>query len=259
VLPVTTFLEHTDIYRSYGHYYVQLARPALRPPGETKSNVEIFRQLAKRMGFADACFDDSEEDMLRSLLRTDSPFFQGITLEELDHRRSIELNLGTGGKPYLPFANGGFRTSSGKFEFGSETLKYTAPAESRYGDADLVSRFPLELISGKNDDSMNSTFGHRTQVDCQTSLLSIHQEDAAKRGITQGMQVKVFNERGACFFQAQINDDVPPGVLRGRSLRWHKHAPQGLGMNHLTGDRLTDIGGGATFFSCLVDVAPAGG
>jgi anaerobic selenocysteine-containing dehydrogenase len=259
VLPVTTFLEHTDIYRSYGHYYLQLARPALAPPGETKTNVEIFRLLAKRMGFADSCFDDSEDDMLRSLLQTDSPFFRGITLEQLDHRRSIELNLATSGKPYLPFENGGFRTPSRKFEFGSESLDYTAPAESRYGDAQLVSRFPLELISGKNDDSMNSTFGHRSQADCQTSLLSIHPEDAARRGITQGMQVKVFNQRGACFFQAQINDDVPLGVLRGRSLRWPKRAPGGFGMNHLTGDRLTDIGGGPTFFSCLVDVAPVGG
>ena len=65
VLPVTTFLEHTDLYLAYGHYYLQLARPALTAPGETRSNVEIFRALAKRMGFTEPCFDDSEDDMMQ--------------------------------------------------------------------------------------------------------------------------------------------------------------------------------------------------
>ncbi len=77
LLPVTTFLEHTDLYLAYGHYYLQLARPALPPPGETQSNVEIFRLLAERMGFDDACFADSEDDMIRTLLDSPHPFLQG--------------------------------------------------------------------------------------------------------------------------------------------------------------------------------------
>jgi anaerobic selenocysteine-containing dehydrogenase len=259
VLPVTTFLEHTDLYRAYGHYNLQLARPALPAPGETKTNVEIFRILAKRMGFTEACFDDSEDDMLRALLDSKSPFLEGITLERLDRERSVRLNLTPNGhdEPYLPFAQGGFRTKSGKFEFGADKLDYTPPAESRHGDAELVQSFPLELISGKNDDSMNSTFGYRDPVDRQTGLVSIHPNDASARGITSGMPVRVFNQRGSCFFQAEINDDVPPGVLRARSLRWAKHSPGGFALNQLTSDRLTDIGGGATFYSCLVDVSPA--
>ncbi len=256
VLPVTTFLEHTDLYRAYGHHYVQLARPALPAPGETKSNVEIFRLLAKRMGFTDCCFADTEDQMIEALLNSDSPFLSGITLERLERERSVRLNVSALDKPFLPFAEGGFRTKSGKFEFGASTLAYTAPVESRFGDAALHRKFPLELISAKNDDSMNSTFGNRCEVDQQTSLLSIHPSDAVRRNIAEGAWVRVWNERGECRLRAKVNGDVQPGVVRARSLGWAKTSPAGTGINHLTSDRLTDIGGGPTFFSCLVEVAP---
>jgi anaerobic selenocysteine-containing dehydrogenase len=256
VLPVTTFLEHTDLYLAYGHYYLQLARPALRAPGEAKSNVEIFRLLAKRLGFADACFDDTEDDMIRALLASPSPYLRGITLERLDAERSIRLAVSPSGEPFLPFAAGGFKTSSGKFEFGAPSLAYTPPVESRWGDAALAREYPLELISAKNDDSMNSTFGHRAAVDTQTSVLSIHPLDAAPRGIVQGMPVEVFNGRGACFLRAEFDDQLPQRVLRARSVRWNKHAPARMGVNHLTSERLTDLGDGPTFYSCLVDVRP---
>jgi anaerobic selenocysteine-containing dehydrogenase len=254
VLPVTTFLEHTDLYRTYGHYYVQLARPALAAPGETKSNVEIFRLLAKRMGFCDACFDETENQMMEQLLASGSPFLEGITLERLERERFIRLNLSAKDEPFLPFAKGGFKTASGKFEFGAEHLRYTPPLESRFGDAVLHERFPLELISGKNDDSMNSTFGYREEVDRQTSQLSMHPADAAQRNIVDGALVRVWNERGECRLRAKVNGDVKPGVVRARSLGWAKTAEGRSGLNHLTSDRLTDIGGGPTFYSCLVEV-----
>jgi anaerobic selenocysteine-containing dehydrogenase len=257
VLPVTTFLEHTDIYRAYGHHYLQLARPALAAPGETKSNVEIFRVLAKRMGFTDACFDDTEDQMMEALLSSGSPFLEGITLERLDRERSVRLNVSPVGQPFLPFAAGGFRTPSGKFEFGAETLGYEPPVESRLGDAALHRKFPLELISGKNDDSMNSTFGNREDVDRQTSLLSIHPADAAGRKIADGMLVRVWNDRGECHLRAKVNGDVQRGVVRARSVGWAKTAPERRSINYLTSDRLTDMGGGPALYSCLVEVTPS--
>jgi anaerobic selenocysteine-containing dehydrogenase len=258
LLPVTTFLEHTDLYRAYGHYYLQLARPALPAAGETKSNVEIFRLLAKRMGFSEACFDDSEDDMIRGLLDTPSDYLRGITLERLDSETSIPLNLNGGAAgPFLPFAEGGFQTPSRKFEFGAGQLDYSAPFESRLGDSDLWKKFPFELISSKNDDGMNSTFGYRADVSAQTGRVSIHAADAALRGIVDGAVVKVFNDRGTCYLTAQINDDVQRGVLRVPSVGWQRNTSEKLGINHLTSERLTDIGGGPTFFSCLVDVSLA--
>jgi anaerobic selenocysteine-containing dehydrogenase len=257
VLPVTTFLEHTDVYLAYGHYYLQLARPAVKRQANVKSNVEIFRLLAKRMGFEDPCFDDTDDDMIRQMLASGSPYLEGITLEQLERERFVRLNVAGDGAPFQPFAKGGFETASGKFEFGGEALRYTPPVESRFGDARLRKRFPLELISAKHDDSMNSTFGHREGVDEATAVVHLHKQDAEQRGITDGTRVKLFNERGFCFCEALISDAVQPGVVRVPSVRWNKSSPCGRGVNRLTSDRLTDIGGGPTFFSCLVEAERA--
>jgi len=257
VLPVTTFLEHTDLYLAYGHYYLQLARPALPPAGETKSNVEIFRLLAKRLGFDDACFDDTEDDMIGQLLDSPSPYLRGITLERLEKERSIRLGVSEESGPFLPFAFGGFQTPSRKFEFGACKLEYTPPGESRMGDAALRRRFPLELVASKNDDSMNSTFGHRPSVIRQTGFVEIHGMDAIPRGIRDGDQVRLFNDRGAFHVRARLSDSVKPGVVRVPSGCWNKNSANGSGVNVLTSDRLTDLGGGPTFFSCLVDAVRA--
>jgi anaerobic selenocysteine-containing dehydrogenase len=258
LLPVTTFLEHTDLYLAYGHYYLQLARPALPAPGETKSNVEIFRLLAERMGFADQCFRDSEDDMIRTLLNSDHPFVKGITLEQLDHERSVRLNVSPEGQPFLPFAQGGFGTPSGKCEFHADTLDYQPPTESRLGAAELRSKFPLEMISAKSHDSMNSTFGNQSWTHRQTSALLLNRADAEPRGIMSGDRVRMFNARGSCTLVAEVDGEVRSGVVCAPSVRWNKLSPDGLNANALTSDRLTDLGGGPTFYSCLVEVEKCG-
>ncbi|MGD0301441.1 MAG: molybdopterin-dependent oxidoreductase [Bryobacteraceae bacterium] len=258
LLPVTTFLEHTDLYLAYGHYYLQLARPALPAPGETKPNVEIFRLLAERMGFEDTCFLDSEDDMIRTLLNSDHPFVKGITLEQLDREHSVRLNIAPEGQPYLPFAQGGFGTPSGKCEFHAEKLDYQPPTESRLGAAELRSKFPLEMISAKNDDSMNSTFGNQSRTDRQTSVLFLSRADAEPRGIASGDRVRMFNGRGSCTLVAEVDGKVRSGVVCAPSVRWNKLSPDGRNVNALTSDRLTDLGGGPTFYSCLVEVEKCG-
>ncbi len=254
VLPVTTFLEHTDIYRAYGHYYVQLARPALASPGETKSNVEIFRLLAERMGFEDDCFAETEDEMIGAALSSKANELSGITVDRLEAERSIRLNVSAAGEPYRPFAEGAFRTASGKFEFSARILNYQAPAESRLGDKGLNKRFPLELVSAKNDDSMNSTFGHRESVDQQTSVCELNPQDAKIRGIQAGELVRLFNDRGECFLKACVSESVRPGVVRARSTRWNKSSPLNMGINRLTSDRVADMGGGPVFYSCLIQI-----
>jgi anaerobic selenocysteine-containing dehydrogenase len=258
LLPVTTFLEHTDLYFAYGHYHLQLARQAVEPAGETRSNVGIFRALAQRMGFEDACFRDSEDDMIRTLLASGHPFLQGITLERLEREHSVRLNISPPGEAFLPFAQGGFGTPSGRCEFGAASLDYTPPAESRRGDAALLRQYPLEMISSKNHDNMNSTFGERAAVDAETSLLRLHAKDAAPRGIQSGDRVRVFNDRGSLLLKAEVGDIVLEGVVQAPSVRWPKRAVDGHNANVLTSGRLTDIGGGPTFYSCLVEVERCG-
>ncbi|HVV45108.1 MAG TPA: molybdopterin dinucleotide binding domain-containing protein, partial [Bryobacteraceae bacterium] len=251
VLPATTFLENTDLHKPYGHYYLQLSRPALRPPGEARSNQDIFRALAARMGFAEPCFRDSDDDMIRAALSSHHPFLKGITLEALDERHFIRLNLPD---PFLPFAEGGFGTPSGKCEFRAGTLDYQPPVESRHGDASLRSRFPLELISPKGDNNVNSTFSSRPENAHLQGSLTLHPADAAARGIRPNDAVRVFNDRGECELTAKVDTTVGQGVVCSRSTRWLRLAPDRRGINMLTSQRITDKGGGPTFYSCLVQV-----
>ena len=231
---------------------------AVDAPGETKSNVEIFRLLAERLGFTDSCFHDTEDDMIRALLSSGHRFLDGITLEQLDEKHSVRLNVANEGEPFLPFAEGGFGTASGKLDFGADAIAYTPPQESRLGSTELTTRFPLEMVCSKNDDSMNSTFGNRDDVDKQTSVLQMHAADAKARGIKTGDLVQAFNDRGSLVLKADVNGTVREGVVRAPSTRWRKRASDGRSVNVLTSDRLTDIGGGPVFFSCLVQVEKCG-
>lgn len=251
LLPSTTFLEHTDAYYAYGHYYLQLARPALQAPGEALPNTEIFRRLAAAMGLDDPCFRDTDDDMLRELLASEHPFLEGITLESLEEQHFIRLRIGD---PFLPFADGGFGTLSGKCEFNAGSLGFEPPVESRAGDQTLRSRYPLELISPKNDDSMNSTFGYRADTDAQTGTLTMHPEDAAPRHIETGDLVRLVNDRGTCILRAKVAPDVTRGVVCAPAVRWPKLAQGAASVNMLTSQRLTDKGGGPVFYSCLVQV-----
>jgi anaerobic selenocysteine-containing dehydrogenase len=256
LLPATTFLEHTDLYLAYGHYHLQLARQVVDRPGEVRSNVDVFRALAERMGFEDPCFKDSEDEMIRALLNSGHPFLEGITLEKLEREHSVRLNVSAEGTPFLPFAEGKFGTPSGKCEL--DVPEYLPPTESRFGNVSLRKKYPLEMVSSKNDDSMNSTFGNRDAVDKQTSVLHIATEDAEARGIHSGDLVRAFNERGSLLLTAEVDGVVGRGVVRAPSVRWAKRSQGGRSANVLTSEKLTDIGGGPTFYSCLVEVEKCG-
>src|SRR5262249_4778080 len=157
LLPATTQLEHLDLHRSYGHTYSMLNTPAISPLGDSKPNTEIFRLLAERMGFTDACFKDSDEDMVKQALGT---YRGSLSLDELKLKGWASLRVGD-----APFAHGGFPTPSGKCEFYSERLKdldplptYIPPREDRLSNASLAEKFPLALISPPAHHFLNSTF-----------------------------------------------------------------------------------------------------
>jgi anaerobic selenocysteine-containing dehydrogenase len=114
------------------------------------------------------------------------------------------------------------------------------------------------MVCSKNDDSMNSTFGNRDSVDAQTSVLQMHSSDAASRGIQDGDLVRILNDRGSLVLKAEVNGTVREGVVRAPSVRWRRRASDGASVNVLTSDRLTDMGGGPVFFSCLVQVEKCG-
>ncbi|MGI9100955.1 MAG: molybdopterin-dependent oxidoreductase, partial [Terriglobales bacterium] len=93
ILPATTFFEHKDLQTGYGHYFVQISNQAIEPLGECRSNVELFRALALRMGFDDACFSQSVDEMIDLALSSGHPHLAGITRERLERENFLRLNL----------------------------------------------------------------------------------------------------------------------------------------------------------------------
>ena len=166
------------------------------------------------------------------------------------------------------FTFGQVSTPSGKIEFYSETLAaagldglpgFHPPVESRWSET--AKKYPLELLARKSDNYMNSTFanlpGHRKMESQTSQKLEIHPLDAESRGVGEGDRVRVSNDRGAIELTAMLNAHLPPGVVAAR-LDWAKLHPCGANVNALTSERLTDIGGGATFYSTLVEVEKTG-
>jgi molybdopterin guanine dinucleotide-containing S/N-oxide reductase-like protein len=273
ILPATTFLEHTDVQGAYGHYFVQLSQQAITPPGEARSNVWLFSQLAARMGFHEECFRDTEMDLIRQALaisvdgHATRPEMEHITLDDLKEQGHIPLGFHREPetRPFQPYVSGTVPTPSGKIEFYSETLAaqgldglpaFVPAVESRFGE--LAKSYPLEFLSRKADNYMNSTFanldGHRKMEARTSQRLEMHPTDAATRGIAEGDAVRIWNDRGALRLTAMMNASLPAGVVAGK-LDWAKLSADGTNVNALTSERLTDLGAGATFYSTLVEVA----
>ncbi len=264
LLPATTQLEHTDIHTSYGHLYVQATRRAVDPLGEALPNTEVFRRLAARMGFTESCFADDDDALARAALRYDDPRMAGITWDTLAAQGWQRLAVP---RPYAPFAHGNFPTPSGKCEFWSETLRaqgddplpaYIAPRESAASNPALARRYPLAFISPPARNFLNSSFANLPAFIAEERMphLDVHPDDASARGIPNGAPVRIFNDRGAFVASARVTDRARPGVVVAPSIWWRKLSPGGENANAVTSQALTDLGRAATFYDCLVEVAP---
>jgi anaerobic selenocysteine-containing dehydrogenase len=251
LLPATTQLEHYDVHKSYGHLYMLANNPAIAPVGESLPNSEVFRRLAARMGFDEPCFRDSDEDLCRIALK-------GASWERLKEAGWQRLEVP---QRFAPFAQGGFRTPSGKCEFHSAWLEkqgidplpfYNPPAEG--GE-----KYPLSFLSPPARNFLNSSFANMKRFrDLEREpRLEMHPRDAASRGIGDGDMVRVFNERGSYRLRARVNAGPRPGVVVAPSVWWKKYSPDRRNANNLTSQRTTDIGGGATFYDCRVQVEKA--
>lgn len=262
VLPATSSFENTDLYSSYWHHYVQLQEPVIPAQGESKSNVELFKLLAKAMGFEEDAFDDTEEDMISEALdHPVNPYLEGVTLEKLKEQRFVKLHMEPQ-KQYLQRLN----TPSGKIELYSSRMAeaglpplptYVPLYEGYDGEhpAGAGDSYPLMFISPPNHSFLNSTFANvekLTKVE-KEPLLQMHPLDAEQRGIAEGDWVTVWNDRGSYELKAMLTDKVLPGVVVSQGLWWERSG--GIGRaNALTSSRLADMGEGATFFSTIVDV-----
>ena len=265
VLPATTQLEHWDIHFAYGHHYVTLNRPSIAPVGQAKPNSEIFRLIAARMGVTDPMMRDDDLALIGQALDSQSSKLDGVTLETLLDKGWTRLNVPT---PYLPYAEGGFSTPSGKCEFVSARMAdlgfdplptYIPPYESAERDPELVARFPLTLISSPAHTFLNTTFANVTSLRRQAREpeVLLHPADAERRGIAAGMMVTVHNDRGAFLAKARVEPSIREGVAWAPSIWWGKLAGDGANANQTTSQRETDLGHGPVFYDNQVEVGVA--
>jgi anaerobic selenocysteine-containing dehydrogenase len=264
VLPATTSMEHLDVYRSFGQFYLQLAEPVIPPVGEERSNWEVCGALAQALELdaAAAHYARGPEAAVRAALAGGAPHVRAVTWERLRAEKSVRLALP---RPYLPFAHGA-PTPSGKVEFVSATLArhglpalptWTPLAEGpQRGD---VARYPLQCIVPPNRFFLNSSFSQSERLRRRqgTPTVMMAAEDAAVRGIDDGDAVRVESARGAARFTARLTDATRPGVVVIEGIWWHRFHPGGRGVNVLTDDRVADMGGGPAFHSNLVEVTRA--
>jgi len=229
VFPGASFMEVTDLYRAYGHNYIQMAQPVIL----------------------------NETDFIEGLLREDSPYLEGVKFEALKSGRPVRLNI-----PSNPYADG-FSTPSGKVEFYSKTMADQGldplPDGQPLRDPDGGDSYNLEFITPPHHFFLNSAFNEIDELreKAGDARVMIHPKTARARGISDGDMVRVFNDRGECCFEAQVTDDTQVGLLVAEGLHWPSLSPGG-GANQLTSQRLTDMGETCAFHCSLVEVQPQG-
>jgi len=268
VLPATSQLEHVDLHKPYGHMTLQYNMPAITPLGETRSNWDVMRVLAKTMGFQESWLRDDADTVIREILEltaAQNPYLDGITFERLKAEGAIPLNIPEDEK--VPFSNGVFRTPSGKVEFysiqaaekGYDPVPGWQPEVEtplRRKKAATSTNEPLPLLCPAAHHFISSTFGNQERMiskECAPTL-RIHPVDAEMRNIRSGQLVRVRNERGWCRLVAEVTEDVRPGVLATTTVWWPQFSPDQRNVNWTTSDRLADFNGGSTFYTNLVNV-----
>jgi anaerobic selenocysteine-containing dehydrogenase len=258
VLPATMQLEHLDLHWSWGHHYLTLNEPAIEPLGDCLPNSEIFRRLAVRLGLDDPAFRQTDEEMLDEVLAA-AP--ASIDPADLRARGFTKIDLGQGP---LPHVRGGFRTPSGKLELLAASLAdqgidplphYDPPAE--VADEALASRLPLALLTPKTHLFLNSTFanGVRQHAAQSEPMVYLNVADATPRGIADGDQVRVANDRGAFQCRVVVSDEARPGVVVAPMGWWNTDYANGASPQAATPQLLTRLGEAPTFNDCRVEVA----
>jgi anaerobic selenocysteine-containing dehydrogenase len=250
VLPATSSFENTDLYTSYWHHYVQIQQPVIERYGESKSNVEVFQLLAKKMGFEDQCLYETEAEMISQALNNpNNPYLEGIDYETLVKKQYVKANV----KPLLP---GKLLTPSGKIELYSRKMEQDGyPPLPIYTPLVNDGDFPFLFVPGPNHNFLNTTFSNNEKHVSHEKEPRLHMniKDALSKGIEDGDQVRVWNNRGECVLKVSVGENVLPGVVVTQGL-WADSPGTKQLVNSLTPDRVADMGNGATFFSGRVDV-----
>ncbi len=285
VLPATMQAEQTDLMLSWGHFYWTYNNQAIDAPGEAVSNTQLFRLLAKTMGFDEPEWSRTDEQLIRAFVDWDSPLMDGITLEKIKEQGYLKVNVGDKDTS-APHAEGNFPTPSGKCEFKSGLAAqgdyvpapwrlgyekqqrgtpidvvptYVPLSESLESSPELAAKYPLNILSPKAHGFLNSQYANEEKQlrrEGEQAVL-IHPADAMDRGINDGDAVRVFNDRGNFIGAAKISTDTMQGVVASYLGHWGEHTKANSAVNAISSERMADMGGAPTYSDNLVEVARA--
>jgi anaerobic selenocysteine-containing dehydrogenase len=260
VLPATTQLETTDVVPAWGHLWMGWNEAAIAPLGESCSNTELFRRLAGAMGFDEPALFADDATLLEDALG------KKVDLDELRRVGWVKVPYPQDGRPW---GSGIFPTPSGKVELVSETLvrmgqpglpTFVAPREGPHGDAGLLARYPLQLLTPKHHPRfLNSGYSQLPKHGPAEGapFVELDAADAAVRGLADGDVARVFNDRAAVELTVRISARLRPGVVVIPFGWWMTQHPDGKAANSLTNDTLTEWGGGVAYSDTLVQITRA--
>ena len=251
VLPATTFLENLDVYTGYGHFYMGVAHPVIEPLGEAKSNFDFFQALAGTCGFDDAVFKESCEQRVREYVSSMEGVPNNISVDGIMGGALVHSTKSRAEGDVLQGAQNKFSFSV--IDGSADPVTACVLSAGEGGDPDLLARFPLQLITPPHRDLLNSTFGDAYEGELGPVI--IHPNDAARFKVKDGDIVVIVNNRGRSRRKARVSEDTRSGVLVAEGLFWGEEDTSGLGaggINDLTSQKVTDMGGGATFHESQV-------
>lgn len=277
ILPATMAAEQNDIQTSWGHFYINLNQQAIDAPGEAVPNSELFRRLAARMGFAnDARFTMSDMELLQQALDWDAPLLQGRSWEDLCRDGTIRVNVPEPDQ-YAPHAEGNFPTPSGKCEFisalgmehgfvappmrqGREDKQDSAPINAVPDyvpnvESGADTKYPLKLLTPKSHGFLNSEYAnepHKMRAQGEQTVI-INPVDAGVRGIADGDEVRIHNDRGSLIGAAELSDKVCSGTVLAYFGYWTSQNKAGAA-NALTAAR-SGFAGAPGYYDVAVELA----
>jgi anaerobic selenocysteine-containing dehydrogenase len=247
LLPATTFLEHTELRRSYGAMIAQFSQPVVEPVGEARSNHWLFGELCRRLSLTRPDDPQTPEQFAKSIIKTSAA------------RESLAAAFAATGRMAPPcgerpvqFVDVFPGTPGRRIDLCPKTLEEQTPSGLYSFIPDSTSdAFPLALISPANSKAISSSLYELVR---EVVPVEIHPTDARSREISDGDEVRMFNQLGEVRCRAKINRELRPGVVSLPKGLWSRHTLNGQTANALVPDILSDFGGGACYNDARVEI-----
>jgi len=267
LLPADTALERTDLLAGYGYYYFGLSQAAIDKVGESLDNGELFRRLARKMGYEEPCFSQTDEEMLEEIIDPQfNPLFEGVTLDRLKERGWVRAAVDSPRRKGIQ--SGRWPTPSGKIEIYSEAMAqrgldpmpaHLPETEGLSANGPATARYPLQVISAATHYFIGASFQHvaRLQEMLSRPTIEVSPEDAQSRGIETGDWCRLYNDRGETFGYAHVVEGLLAGVVGAPKQLQGSRMKNGVNVNTLTSQREADMGRGPVFYSTMAEVEKA--